>query len=419
MKRNELFSISSAFLAASALAAAPHVTVVGVAQDAVTREVTVSYTLDAPAIVTTDFLTNGVSVGAGNFRTLAGDVNRYVVPASAEDVRAFTWQPGANGDWHGTAGAFSVALTAWSTNCPPDYMAVDLLGSKQRWFYVSEEAIPLGVGHPKYKSDFLLMRKIPAEGVTFRMGTPTGANGRRDGEDAHLVTLKRDFYLGVYPITQRQWVSLFNNNPAKFTSESSYPGLWEFPEQGISYNTLRGSVDAGIDFPSKTGRFEVSKTSNLQTLRDVTGIPTLDLPTEAEWEYACRAGTGTDHYDGSSYGKNEKELGWYSGNSAVNGTKQPHPVGLKKPNAWGLYDMLGNMHEWCMDWKGDYEFDDATVPVEDPTGPDTGTYRVKRGGASYEHNYDYFRASQRDGNLPDQGSIYNGFRPYCSAVVNP
>lgn len=418
MKHAELFSVFSVLIAATAFAAAPRATVVGVAQDAVTRRVTVSYKLDAPAIVTTDFVTNGVSVGAGNFRTLAGDINRYVVPSSSDEVRSFTWQPGVHGDWNGAADDFSVALTAWSTNCPPDYMVVDLFGAKQTRFYVSEEAVPEGIGHPKYKSDFLLMRKIPAEGVTFRMGTPEGSRDRVDNEVAHLVTLKHDFYLGVYPFTQRQWVNLCNANPSSFKIETSYPGLWEFPEDGIPYDTLRGSTKDGIDFPT-TGRFEVSASSKLQALRDLTGISTFDLPTEAEWEYACRAGTGTDHYDGSSAGTNEGKLGWYGANSPVNGKAQPHPVGLKMPNGWGLYDTLGNMHEWCIDWFGSYEFSDALAPVEDPKGPKAGTDRVKRGGASYEHRVAYMRAGQRDGNLPNRGTVYNGFRAYCSAVVDP
>ena len=401
--------------AAAAAAAAPVATVAGVSVDDATHAITVSYMLDAPAIVTADFLTNGVSIGEGNFRALSGDVNRYV--ADVSQTRSFVWQPGADGDW---TGGLSVQLTAWSTNCPPDYMAIDLVATNQIWFYVSEAAIPLGLQHAVYKSSRLLMRKIPAADVTFCMGSPTTESYHKDSEAQHLVKLTNDFYIGVFPVTQRQWKTLTKRDSnSSHTSESKLPDHWLFPANAITYNSLRGKTDDGIDWPT-TARFEVSAGSYLQAIRTLTGISTMDLPTEAEWEYACRAGTSGPNYNGATVNAAAaKEIGWYLANSPVDGTKVPHPVGLKKPNAWGLYDMLGNMHEWCIDWRGDYEFDDPSVATVAPTGPRAGTYRVKRGGASYEHDINFMRSAIRDSNEPSAGSVYNGVRLYCSVPVDP
>ena len=409
-------SLFVAFAAAASHATVPTATITGVTTDAATHVVTVTYTLTGPAIVTTDFLTNGVSVGAANFRTLYGDVNRYVTNVTSSC--SFKWLPGAHGDWQG--GNLDVRLTTWSTNCPPDYMAVDIVATNQIWFYVSEDAIPFGVQHGLYKSTRLLMRKIPAAGITYRMGAPSTEGFYSANEIAHLVKLTNDIYIGVLPVTQRQWKNMTGQNATSgHTDEATHPQHWLYPVNNVSYNALRGSVANGIDWPT-TARFTVAAGSRLQTIRSITGISTMDLPTEAEWEYACRAGASGAHFDGSSTSvADTDEIGWYQNNSAVDGTMRPHPVGLKKPNGWGLFDMLGNMHEWCIDWRGDYVFDDAAVATVAPKGVDSGTTRVKRGGGSYEHGRDYLRCAKRDANQPDSASRYNGFRLYCSIPVDP
>ena len=124
------------------------------------------------------------------------------------------------------------------------------------------------------------------------------------------------------------------------------------------------------------------------------------LPTEAEWEYACRAGTTTAY----SFGDNSNRLGdyaWYSGNSG----RKTHPVGQKNANAWGLYDMHGNVWEWCQDWKGDYPTSDQV----NPAGPESGSHRVLRGG-SWLDAPRYFRCADRDWLTPGNSNDYNGFR---------
>ena len=392
-------------LTATVFAAAPQANVTGVETDSAAGTVNVTYTLSAPAIVTAEFLTNGLPVDPSCCTALYGDIN--VLVTNCASSRSFTWAPGANGtSWPGS-GQVSVRLTTWTLECPPDYMAVDLVSTNKIWYFASESAVPLGVQHQIYKSNRLLMRKIPAENVTYRMGSPVGESYRVDNEIAHLVKLTNDFYIGVFPVTRRQWRIIHRTNGGGETMDEMTR-----PVSEIKYNTLRGSTGDGIDWPS-TGRFDVSSGSSLQIIRNITGITTMDLPTEAEWEYACRAGTADARYGMASAG----EIGWYLANSAVNGVRVVHPVGLKKPNGWGLYDMLGNMHEWCIDWRGDYEFSDPAVAVTAPTGPSSGQNRVKRGGGSYEHDVNYMRAAQRDSNAPNQGTKYNGFRLYCAVPL--
>jgi len=130
------------------------------------------------------------------------------------------------------------------------------------------------------------------------------------------------------------------------------------------------------------------------------------LPTEAEWEYACRAGTTTKY----SFGDSKSELGgyaWYDENSGG----RTHPVGEKKPNGWGLYDMHGNVWEWCQDWHDDYPSGSAT----DPTGAASGSLRVIRGGSWFYYS-DYCRSASRDRLTPDFRSDFLGFRVLRSSI---
>jgi formylglycine-generating enzyme required for sulfatase activity len=124
------------------------------------------------------------------------------------------------------------------------------------------------------------------------------------------------------------------------------------------------------------------------------------LPTEAEWEYACRAGTTTNFGFGDD-DSNLDDYAWFRENSA----EKTHPVGGKKPNAWGLYGMHGNVGEWCQDWKEDYPEDAVT----DPTGPASGLYRVIRGG-SYLKPAEYCRSASRSGYKPSSRNYHHGFR---------
>jgi formylglycine-generating enzyme required for sulfatase activity len=165
----------------------------------------------------------------------------------------------------------------------------------------------------------------------------------------HTVTLTRAFYLGKTEVTQAQWQAKMDYNPSYFRGNANNP------VEQVSWNDIAG-------FNTATG---------------------LRLPSEAEWEYACRGGTTTAFHsmpgypNGTNDGNQLGNIAWYASNNSLNGTK---PVAGKAANAFGMYDMSGNVYEWCNDWIGDYSAGNAT----DPAGPSSGSYRVLRGGYWYE-----------------------------------
>jgi len=197
-----------------------------------------------------------------------------------------------------------------------------------------------------------------------------------EGEGRREVTISKPFYLGATEVTQAQYQAVMGANPSRVKDPAA-------PVENVSWN------DAA-EFCKKLSE------RTRQTVR---------LPTEAEWEYACRAGTQTAF----SFGDDPSALGdyaWHLGNS----DGRSHPVGQKKPNAWGLYDMHGNVWEWCADWYGEYPKDAAT----DPSGPASGAARVLRGGswlfgdpACFRCAYRYAAPAYRGGSV--------GFR--CAAAV--
>jgi formylglycine-generating enzyme required for sulfatase activity len=189
----------------------------------------------------------------------------------------------------------------------------------------------------------------------------------------HQVTISRPFYLQTTPVTHGQWQQVMGKNPAYFKKCGK-----NCPVEDVSWNDAQ-------EFIVKLNRME--KTDKYR------------LPTEAEWEYACRAGSTTRFY----FGDAEAGLGkyaWYWNNSQ----KKTHPVGKKKPNAWGLYDMHGNVWEWCQDWFGGY----PPGPVTDPEGPASGERRVLRGGSWVGFAW-FARSAVRYYDFPDGGDLI-GFR---------
>jgi len=177
-------------------------------------------------------------------------------------------------------------------------------------------------------------------GGTFMMGcSPDDAECSGEESPAHSVTLTDAFYMGRTEVTQAQWVAKMGSNPSNFQG-ASYPNAANRPVEMVSWNMIQG-------FNSVTG---------------------LRLPTEAEWEFACRAGTTTARYGVMN------DIAWYAQNWTTYGTQ---PVAGKLPNALGLYDTLGNVFEWCQDWYGPY----SSGSVTNPTGPTTGTLRLFRGGS--------------------------------------
>ena len=214
----------------------------------------ISYVLSGgPAIVTVDVQTNNgegawVSIGAENFRSLQGDVNKVVT--ASEAMREIRWDSRA--DWPDRvvpAGGIRAEVTAWNLRNPPDYMVVDITDGS-RVFYTSAAALPKGIGDFIYKSDKIVMRKIPAAGVLWKMGSSRTKVSGLAGEPLHEVTLSEDYYLGVYELTQGQYSNLVMHTTwgSRTNYKSVMPSYYEgadrsvHPLEKVSFNTFR---DAG------------------------------------------------------------------------------------------------------------------------------------------------------------------------------
>jgi len=223
----------------------------------------------------------------------------------------------------------------------------------------------------------------------FLMGSPPGEEGRSSGEDQHEVVLTRPFLMGTAPVTQKEYQAVMGTSPSRF--------------QGGDLPVEKVSWFEAVAFCNTLSRGEGLEEAYLIRGTDVRwkglDCPGWRLPTEAEWEYACRAGT-----TGARYG-NLDAIAWHSGNAGG----QTHPVRQKAPNAWGLCDMLGNVWEWCWDWYGTY----PGGRVVDPVGPDSGSSRVLRGGSWCGGFALYARAAFRSCNDPGgpvHRNDYLGFR---------
>jgi formylglycine-generating enzyme required for sulfatase activity len=205
---------------------------------------------------------------------------------------------------------------------------------------------------------------------SFMMGSPVDELKRSEDELQHRVTITKGHYMQTTEVTQQQWQTIMENNPAFFKECGA-----SCPVESVSWDDVQ--------------KF-------LETLNQWPGEHRYRLPTEAEWEYAARAGT-TGPFAGNSL----DSMGWYKGNSG----DTTHPVGLKAPNAWGLYDMHGNVSEWVQDWYGEY----PAGSVIDPKGRHNGFYRIARGGG-WDMPFFGCRSAQRI--ISGQGNVDStrGFR---------
>ena len=201
----------------------------------------------------------------------------------------------------------------------------------------------------------------------FRMGS-TSPEADGDEQPVTQVRISRGFWLGKYEVTQDEWQAVTGSNPSRFS------GCGRCPVEQVSWEDVQAFIG---------------------TLNTQAGRAVYRLPTEAEWEYAARAGTTGDRYG------NLDAIAWYRENSG----RRTRPVGQKAPNAWGLHDMLGNVEEWVGDWHGAY----SGGAVTDPRGPGSGSGRMLRGGSWYD-SPGYVRAPIR--NVVDPGNRYDylGFR---------
>ena len=199
----------------------------------------------------------------------------------------------------------------------------------------------------------------------------------------HEVEISRGFWLGKYEVTQGEWESVMGTTPWSgrnyVRSNSSHPAVY------ISWNNVQAFVDK---------------------LNVAAGSDVYRLPSEAEWEYACRAGTSTRW----SFGDDESELthyAWYRDNAWNAGERYAHAVGTKRANPWGLYDMHGNVWEWVQDWYSSSYYNSS--PRVDPPGPTSGSARVRRGGRFY-NSARLVRSAARDGYSPGGRNPYIGVR---------
>ena len=273
--------------------------------------------------------------------------------------------------------------------------------------------------NPIYKTTHLVMRRVSAAGRSFTMGAATSEVGQKydtldykDYETPHAVSFTNDYFVAVFPTTACQHQLILGNSPD--TSDASL----RKPQQKTYFTQLRGnflksgtlgwwpdagtwSYDTSYAFvPNAAGSaHDVAADSILGKLRKLTGVKTFDLPTEAKWEFACRAGTTTATYAGdltcsTSAGPDPalEQIAWYAANS----DNAVHEVGLKAPNPWGLYDTLGNVQELCLDVNVSTM---ASTAVVDPVG-DTSTniyVRRKARGSAYSTNAYRSRAAYRNG----------------------
>ena len=203
----------------------------------------------------------------------------------------------------------------------------------------------------------------------FQMGSTSGT-----GHDlVHTVRISKPFYLGLHEVTQGQWEAVMGNNPSYFKVDANRP------VETVSWEEVQKFIDK---------------------LNAREGGILYRLPTEAEWEYAARAGSTTTY----SFGDDSGQLGKYAW-FAANALHTTHPVGKLQPNAWGLYDMHGNVWEWVQDWHGTY----TTEPVTDPQGPASGLLRVSRGGG-WQFTAWYCQSAYRYRLAPGNRMAFLGFR---------
>lgn len=208
------------------------------------------------------------------------------------------------------------------------------------------------------------------------MGSPAKEKGRGNDETQVKVTISHLFWMAKTEVTQAQWEAVMGSNPSKFKG-------MDLPVENVSWEDAQAFI---------------AKLNSKQILPQGWKFA---LPTEAQWEYASRAGEKGPYSGGSL-----DEVGWYDGNSS----SATHEVGQKKPNAWGLHDMHGNVWEWCADW-----YDDTLKGGTDPMGPSSGDVRVFRGG-SWSGNASGCRAAYRSRYRPCIRFSNLGFRP---ALVQP
>ena len=365
MKTIAVCFAASAALGVGALSGAvPEPSGVTMTQSDTSRRVTIAYTLvNAPAVVTFDIQTNTsegvwVSIGARNIQNYEGDVAKLI---ETDGEKKITWRPDLSWPDHQIAeGGARAVVTAWAPDNTPDYMVVDLKAttSPRVKYYVAEDALPGGLlANLDYRLSKIVMRKVMAKGVAWTMGnTPKGEVDMNEiWEKAVEVTLTNNYYLGVFELTQAQYAYIMGGaRKWYFATEGAMR-----PADTLSYGLVRDNNDSAYYYPA-----DPYTDSVIGKLRALTGID-FDLPSEGQWEFACRAGTPTGYWnDGTPqaiannadaglpgrYLSNQADTSTPATGSACGPESGTAVVGSYAPNAWGFYDMHGNVSEWCLDW---------------------------------------------------------------------
>jgi len=443
-----------AMVGAAALAeATPVVSNVTMTQGSLGRLVRISYNLTEEAVVTLDIQTNATpnaatgwtSIGGLAICNAKGAVWRKVTSADADGQGKYTitWRPDLswkdeNGNGFKIAdGCAKAVVTAYALDNTPDYMVVDISAGAQpntQKYYPSVEFLPGGLlEDPIYRTSTIVMRKIMAKDVTWTMGsTPLESDANRNAtrEATHQVTLTNNYYIGVFEVTQDQWALIQTSNPlpSYFSKNAAYRSMR--PVEFISYNEIRMAANSrtaasgaqewpGAPYPG----------SFLGLLRAKSGID-FDLPSDAQWEFAARAGNGNTKWgDGSAIQNGDVDANLallgryrYNGGYINDGNNAPNSscgaengsavVGSYAPNDWGLYDMHGNVLEWCLDWfANDITSFGGAVNI---TLNKEYNMRVRRGGA-WSSAAGLCRSAFRWAYAPDNYNGDVGFRLACTA----
>ena len=247
------------------------------------------------------------------------------------------------------------------------------------------------------------LRRIPSG--RFYMGSHDSDEYLRGNEHPqHKVILSGNLFIGVYPVTQKQFVELMEYNPSVVTDNE------ECPVEGVSWYSAVEFCNKMSEVESLPPYYEIKavrrRTNNsIESARvTILGGEGYRLPTEAEWEYACRAGSITPWYFGDQV-LNVGLYAWFYDNAI----QETHPVGQRKPNPWGLYDMHGNVMEWCYDWYSDIYYQQCNEEEINPMGPNTGAAKVLRGGA-WQFGAEATRCAYRNSSVPDTVAGVIGFR---------
>lgn len=387
MKTQNAIFFTASFFAAALFAAAPVVDNVNL--DISGANAVVTYDLSgADGIVTMEIQTNVVADLSGEWvaldgnlvRNASGDVSCLVAAGSD---RRIVWNFAAMLGRTRIKNARAV-LTAWSTNAPPDWCIGDLTGADVPRYYTATNYFPLGFGNDVYKTSKIVYKRVRAKGRSFSMGQPTSIIANSNNGGTHPVTLARDYYLAIYETTQAQYHYATGKK-----SPSAYASQW--PQDKMYYDSKLPADRFGNWNQIRGGNFvtggygSADNDSFVGHARAKSGL-LVDLPTEAEWEFAMRCG-GMRTKESQLVGGEDAAIGdvaWISSNAGG----VFHDVGLKLPNDWGFYDMIGNVSEWCLDPVTSSNNNPPSLAGTegfDPIGMAEGTAHVNR-GRKYSHS---------------------------------